>query len=193
MNVIHRSPPPDRFFTTRLESPIPVRGPLSAELLIQASLDPRVRAIGFIETLALGSREVRIGAPVVQRDEGEFVLLLAGGNPEREPDAVLVEKAIDAHAMSAEWLGVDDVAREPLATTARVIWRQRFVHVDLSMRLALSGVFENQASMTLDELCSRVQGTRDPVFAVMALLCEGGLRADLSQGFDRTTKIWGPR
>lgn len=192
MNVISRRMP--LFFNSpKAAGPIGFIGSLAQDLLIQATFDFRIRHIDFIDVLPLHGRLVSIAAPSFERDGGMVVALLDGMHPDREPDEALVGEAIEAAGLVAERVSQADIRREPLATTARVIWRQRHVGVDPAMRLALAAAFDDQAMMTVGELCSRVTGPRDPVFAVMALACEAFLHLDLSRGFDRGTTVRGPR
>lgn len=185
---------PFAFHTPKSHDPIPYAGSSAADHLIQASLDRHVVSIRLVDRLAHGGRTVRVAAPLIGRDDGEsFVALLAGGHPERDPDHGAVRAAIAAAGLVARAVAPEEVAIEPLATTARVIWRQRHVGVDPGMRLGLLAAFATEASMTVHELCSRVPGPRDPVFAVMALACEARLHLDLSEGFDLSTTVWGPR
>lgn len=192
MNVVHRRIPVV-FHSPKASGPILHAGPTSQDLLIQASLDYEVVSITYVHSLPFAGRAVRIAAPRFDTDGGAYVALVNGGHPDREPDDVLVRAAIAAAGLEARSIAPDDVSCEPLATTARVIWRQRHLAVDPGMRLGLRAAFAFETSMTVHELCERVPGPRDPCFAIMSLACAGELHLDLSQGFDRNTVVRGPR
>lgn len=191
MNVVHRIPL--AFHTPKADDAILYAGSAAHDLLIQATLDFRVLRMGSVHRLPLGDRSVLIAAPLIERDDGAYVALLDDPRPEQRADRDLVEEAIAAAGLAARRVSPDEIAREPLATTARVVWRQRHVAVEPGMRIGLLAAFAYEPTMTLHQLCSRVPGPRDPVFAVMALACEAQLHLDLSKGFDRETLVRGPR
>lgn len=192
MNVIPQRVP--LFFSSpKATDPIRYVGPSAHDLLVQATFDFRIRGIGYVDVLPLDCRPVRVAAPVMEREEGMSVVLLNGMHPDRDAEEGLVAEAIAAAGLGIERVSPAELGREPLATTARVVWRQRHVSVDPAMRLALAAAFDDEATLTVGELCSRVSGPRDPVFAIMALACETLLHLDLSRGFDRETTVRGPR
>jgi hypothetical protein len=195
MNSIHRNGRAQPgFFTFKSTRPVPVRGPLSEDLLVQASLDPSVERIGYCAALTIEGRAVPIEAPIFHREDGACVVaVLDEPNPDRDPDADRVAAAIAAHSMRLRAVTPADVMREPLATTARVIWRQRHTPVDLAMRLAFSHAMADVPSLTVDELCRAVPGPRNPVPQLMTLACAGLLRIDLAHGFNGNTPVRGPR
>lgn len=195
MNVVVRRPgvAPGSFFTLKATEPIQIAGPLSHDHLVQASLDPTVERITYVGRLPLLNDEVRIEAPVLDRSDGSFVQLLEEHHPERDRDRDRIAAAISSANLGAEVVSSDDIGREPRASTARVVWRQRHTTIGLTMRLALSYAFADDATLTVDELCRRVPGPRDPILQIMALACHGLLRIDLSNGFDGDTIVRGPR
>jgi hypothetical protein len=183
--------PPYPFLSPIARNTLYYRSPLEHDLLIQSALDPSVRRLDWVSALMFRGREVRVAAPVVELSDGDHVMLLDQPSIDRDDDD-LVAQALFANSVRFDRVLAGQIMREPLASTARVIWRQRDLRVDLGMRLALSGVFAEEAALTVDELCSRVPGPADPVLAVMALACAGLLRLDLSGGFNRNTIVRGP-
>ncbi len=193
MNYVHRRDARPFFFTLKAADAIAFAGPLSEALLIQASLDPTVERISYCSTLPLDGYDVHAEAPILHRPDSDTLTLVDEITPGRDPDPGRIAAAAEANSLAFASISASEVRREPLATTTRVIWRQRFVPVDLSMRLALSQAFAEDGWMTLDELCRRVPGPQNPVFQIMALCCAGLLRIDFSEGFSGDTIVRGPR
>jgi hypothetical protein len=64
--------PSDLFVSVKTTTAIPVRHPAVRDALIQSSLGPRVRSITYVAAAVI--EEVDLGAIVVKRDDGRFLL-----------------------------------------------------------------------------------------------------------------------
>jgi hypothetical protein len=62
------------FVSAKTVTSIPVRHSAVRDALIQSSLDPRVRSIGYVASAVVASQRVDLDAIVVQRDDGRFFL-----------------------------------------------------------------------------------------------------------------------
>jgi hypothetical protein len=66
------APRADLFISAKTATAIPARHPLVRGAMVQAPLDPQVRALEFVSTATVGSAQVALKAIVVARDDGGF-------------------------------------------------------------------------------------------------------------------------
>src|SRR6266702_2120740 len=64
----------DLFVSAKTTTAIPARYPALRDTLVQASLDPQVHAIGYVASAVVASKQIELGAVVVLRDDGRFLL-----------------------------------------------------------------------------------------------------------------------
>src|ERR1700731_3450680 len=71
---INRSPTPNlgRFRSPKIASDIPSASVLFNRLVIQLSLDPRVRSIEYVGSIPMSTGLVDLGMLVANRDDGRF-------------------------------------------------------------------------------------------------------------------------
>jgi hypothetical protein len=170
------------FISAKTTVPIPNRGGLVRDALIQTSLDPKVRAIDFVEGTPLGKAPLNLDAIVVERDDGRFVLDIVPGRSLRGLDeAELVETALANLGLTPIVVSAADIRREPLFSNARHVWAcsQRAVHI--GMRLRIVRTLSEDGPMNLDHLCSMVEGPQDPAAAVFALVCANLIEIEIEQ------------
>jgi hypothetical protein len=161
------------FFTSaKTRVPIQNNGGLVRDALIQATLDPKIRSIDFVEGTSLGASQVDLDAIVVDRDDGRFILDVIPGRVLRGlEEAELAEMALRLLDLTPVVVSAADIRREPLFSNARQIWAcsQRPIHI--GMRLRILRTLSDEGPMSLDQLCSMVEGPQDLASSVFALAC----------------------
>jgi hypothetical protein len=182
---------PNLFVSSKTATAIPTRHPALQDALIQASLDPAVRSIGYIATAAVGSEQVDLGAIVVQRDDGRFLLDVVPARPIRDlEDEGLSLIALGELGLKTLIISARQLFREPRCTNARFVWLYHRQRVPRELRNRILRVLRDKESMQLGELERRVRSDRDPSNDVMALVCAGELELDLiSQPVQQTTLV----
>ncbi len=170
----------DRFVSVKAAAPIPARHPALQDALIQASLDPAVRSIGYIATAAVASKQIDLCAIVVQRDEGRFFLDVVPARPIRDlEDEGLSLIALGELGLKPWIISGPDLLREPRCTNARYVWLYNRHRVSRETRRRILRALHKR-SMQLGELERHVRSDRDPSADVMALVCAGELELDLT-------------
>jgi hypothetical protein len=171
------------FFTSaKTKVPIQNRGGMVRDALIQASLDPDVRALDFVEETAMGTASVALNAIVIEKDEGRFYLDIAPGRPLRgleEQD--MVDAALARLGLMAVVLTAADILREPGFSNAREVWASGQRAVPVPMRMRILRELADDGPMTLDRLCRSIEGSQDPVPAVLALACADVVEIEIKQ------------
>lgn len=179
------------FTSSKCVRPIPQRGGLVQDLLIQLSLDPSVSAIDFVTTVLTKDGVVDVDAIVIRRDGEDYAIDFEPSGPLRTAEQHdQARRAITLIGYRGLLVAGADVMREPRFSTARAVWSHRRIAVPLAMRLAIGRALEEAgSSLSLHELCSSVTGPIDPVGAVCALACGGELEIDLTDGLTPTTIV----
>lgn len=146
---------------------VPAAG-IMRDVLIQASLDPTVAAIGHIGSIELDGRRHWIDAHTVTRDDGTIRMLAVLSGPEETNDLAAFAGPLGS---TVETLLVDEIVAQPRLSAAREIWSHRHVRVPTLTRSAIIQILRDDGPMTMDSLCRCVPGSRDPEAIVMSLLC----------------------
>jgi hypothetical protein len=178
------------FVSPKATTAIPVTHPAIREALILASLDPQVRAIDYVASAVVASEHVvDLGAIIVQRDNGRFLLDVVPGrrirNIEDEGLALiaLAELAIKPWVISAKSL-----RREPRYSNALFVWLYNGHPVARKQRKRILQALTGKKPIQLGQLERR--SGRDPFRSIMALVCADLLELDLiSQPITRTTIV----
>jgi hypothetical protein len=171
------------FISVKTTTAIPTRCSLVRDALIQATLDPAVRAIEFIPSARVGKKEVALDAVVIVRDDGRFLLDVVPARPLRNvEDEGLVLLAADALGLRTWTLTECDIRREPRFENARLVWGYRMAPVGIEMRMRILTMLRDDGPMSLGYLLQQLRGPRDPGRAVMALACSDLLELDLDMG-----------
>jgi hypothetical protein len=111
------------FQSPKAVTPIPVRHSAVQDALIQSSLDPRVRSIGYVASAVVASQQVNLGAIVVQRDEGRFFLDVVPARRVLDLDQLgLALIALEELGLKQMTIAAEELFREPLCTNARFVW-----------------------------------------------------------------------
>ena len=168
------------FVSAKTSTAIPAPCPLVRDALIQASLDPAVRSIEFLAQARVGTTQVDLGAIIIVRDDGRFVLDVVPARPVRDVEHEgLALIALAELGLKQITLTAADIRREPRFANSRLVWNYRQHPVGISMRLRVLQVLADDGPMALSRLLSAVRSDRDPSPAVMAMTCSDLLELDL--------------
>lgn len=168
------------FVSAKTTVAIPTPCALVRDALVQASLDPSVRAIEFLAQAWVGTTPVDLGAIIIVRDDGRFVLDVVPARPIREverEDLALI--ALAELGLTPITLTTADIRREPRFANSNLVWNYRLHPVGISMRMRVLQALADDGPMTLSRLLSAVWSDRDPGPAVMALACADLIELDL--------------
>lgn len=168
------------FISAKTTVAIPAPCPLVRDALIQATLDPSVRAIEFLAQARVNATQVDLGAIIIVRDDGSFVLDVVPARPVR--DVELEGLALIAYSrlgLSQITLTAADIKREPRFANSRLVWSYRLAPVGISMRMAVLQVLADDGPMALSRLLASLRSDRDPNPAIMALACSDLIELDL--------------
>jgi len=168
------------FVSAKTRTAIPARHDLVREALVQASLDPVVRAIEFVPAARVREEPVALNAVVIVRDDGRHVLDVVAARPIRDVENEgLALIALDRLGLPLLTITEEDIRSEPRFANSRLVWRYRAYPVGIAQRMRILTVLGDDGPMTLGCLLRRVRGPRDPSLAVMALACADMLELDL--------------
>jgi hypothetical protein len=177
-NQINR--PSSLFRSAKTAVGVPHSGGLVHDALVQNSLAPEVRGIGYVGTATAGSREIDLAAISISRDDGRFHLDIVPARPLRS----IVEDRLARQAFSE--LGLDsievtaaDIMKEPRFSSARAVWTYRRCAVSIEMRFRIQAALTEEGPLPLHHLCTLVQGPQDPFTSVLSLVCADVLEIDL--------------
>jgi hypothetical protein len=169
------------FISAKTSTAVPARNLLVRDALVEASLDPAVRSIDYIAQARVASASVNLGAIVVIRDDGRYVMDVVEARPLRDIDAEgLAQIALRDLGLAPLTITRADIQREPRFTNSKLVWSHRLHPVGLSLRMKILGVLGEDGPMSLARLLSSIQSDRDPSPAVMALACSDLLELDLA-------------
>lgn len=161
-----------RFVGAKARGPVPVRHQLVHDALVQASFDPRVRAIKHLPSASFAGAEVALDAIVLTRDDGRFALDVAEARPLRDIDGEgLALLALQALAVSLLTVTAAEIRSEPRFSNCRLVWSYRAARVGVGLRLRILQTLQDEGPMKLGQLLSAIRSSADPSPAVMALAC----------------------
>jgi hypothetical protein len=173
--------PSDLFVSVKATTAIPVRHPAVRDALIQASLDPRVRSISYVAAAVVANEEVDLGAIVVQRDDGRFLLDVVEARRIRNlVDEGLALIAIAELGLKPWVISALELRREPRYTNAQYVLLYAGQRVPRKLRSRILRALVDRESMALGELERSVRSRRDPSNDVLALVCSGELELDMT-------------
>ncbi len=170
----------DMFISAKTTTAIPARHPALRNALIQASLDPQVRSIGYIASTFVASEQVELGAVVVLRDDGRFLLDVVPARRVRdlEEEGLLLIALADLD-LKPLIVTAEDIRREPRYANAKTVWMYQLHPVGIEMRMRILTVLQEDGPLPLACLLKRVHAFRDPAPAVLALACSDLIELDL--------------
>jgi hypothetical protein len=82
-----RRPETQLFISCKTATAIPTRCSLVRDALIQATLDPAVRAIEFVASARVRAQTVALDAVVIARDDGRWLLDVVEARPLRDAES----------------------------------------------------------------------------------------------------------
>jgi hypothetical protein len=178
------------FQSPKAVTPIPVRHSAVQDALIQSSLDPRVRSIGYVASAVVASQQVNLGAIVVQRDEGRFFLDVVPARRVLDLDQLgLALIALEELGLKQMTIAAEELFREPLCTNARFVWLYNGYSVPRRLRERILRALSGKKSVPLSELERSVRSVGDPSNAVMSLVCADVLELDLTTQVIQLTTV----
>ncbi|ABE37262.1 hypothetical protein RPD_0022 [Rhodopseudomonas palustris BisB5] len=167
------------FVSAKTRTAIPTRHSLVREALVQASLDPLVRDIGFVPSARVAAAQVALEAVVIVRDDGQFYLDIVPGRPLRDAEAEgLMLSALDELRLAPLTITEEDIRRQPRYTNARTVWHYQSTAVGIGMRMRIQRILIDAGPMRLGDLLMR-DWCSDPRPAVMSLACQDLLELNL--------------
>lgn len=167
------------FIGVKCRAPIPLTAGSPVDVLIQASLDPEITSIEFVEAVHWHGHALRLDGVVVTTRTGRSLLNIVGPTPLRDLD----ELGASLLALEHAGIGCTDVAvsfvrSEPRRSDYRTVWNCRHVHVEEATRRTISDELEKQA-WSLGDLAMQIDVT-SPIETIYALACTDRLSLDLS-------------
>jgi hypothetical protein len=174
------------------KSAFPIENPgegMMRDVLVQLSLDPRVRRMGVLEMTSDDCRRQAFRAVTIDRMDGRYVIDVEHCRPVRPADEdAVVGRAIAELGFRTLRITGEEIMREPRFSCARAIWSYRRVRVGVAMGMELARVLDD-GPLTLGELYSLVPGPEDPVGAVFSLVCADVIELDLNEWCGRSTVV----
>jgi hypothetical protein len=170
----------DLFISAKTATAIPARHPALRDALIQSSLDPQVRSIGYVASAFVASEQIELSAVVVLRDDGSFLLDVVPARRVRDiEEEGLLLIALANLDLQPLVVTAEDIRREPLCTNAKTVWTYRLHPVGIAMRMRILTVLQEDGPLRLACLLKRINAVRDPAPAVLALACSDLIELDL--------------
>jgi hypothetical protein len=169
------------FIAAKAAAAVPWTHELVRCALIQASLDPAVRTIDFIPTVAAYGKIIELEAIVFRGDAGRQMLDIPELRRLRDiDDEGLALLASDQLRLTMLTLTAADLRREPRASNASLVWTCRHTGVRASDRVRALQTLSEDGPMPLSRLSAEVRWSADPVAAVLALACLDLVELDLT-------------
>jgi hypothetical protein len=179
------------FVSAKTTAAIPARHSVLLEALIQASLDPKVRSLSYLATAVVASEEIDLGAVVVQRDDGRFLLDVVEARRIRNlEDEGLALIALAELGLKPWVISAKSLRREPRYSNALFVWLYNGHIVAREQRKRILQALTDKGPIQLGQLERRVRSGGDPFPSIMALVCADLVELDLiSQPITRTTIV----
>jgi hypothetical protein len=168
------------FISAKTTVAIPSTCSLVRDALIQATLDPSVRAIEFLAQARVAATQVDLNAIVIVRDDGRFYLDVVAARPIRDVEiegmALIALSELDLTPIT---LTAADIKREPRFANSRLVWSYRLAPVGIGLRMRVLQTLADDGPMSLSRLLGVVRSDRDPSPGVLALACSDLIELDL--------------
>lgn len=172
-NQLHSRVAPAFFTSPKCKVSIPIRHFLVRDALAQASLDPSVRAINYRQTPDLYGRKEGLNGIVLNRMDGDFLLVVCETRPSRS-DSALAHFAgvLEANGLRLLERDAFDIRREPLFSNARAVWSHEHYHVSVNDRLKIAAALADDGPQSVVDLEERARTSNDILAQLCALACE---------------------
>ncbi|MET4479148.1 hypothetical protein [Bradyrhizobium sp. F1.13.3] len=173
---------PASFASVKCRAAIPGAEGLVKDALVQASLDPCVRAIDYRATAALSpTTVVPVEAIVLERDDGRFHLDIVAARPLRTiEDEGLFLIALEQLGLSSLVLSSAQIMQQPRFSSSRAVWRCRNHPVPFSFRCRVLQHLDEVGPTRLGRLLKKLGAEPDGGAAIFALACANQICLDLS-------------
>lgn len=184
---------PDHFIAAKTSVPIPIASQRMRDALTILAVDPDVRQLGYVGSTSHIGRAVELGTVIVFTGDGRAHHLCLGQSmfDRNEGEQRLADAALRSMNLPPLRMTADDIDRQPRLANARQIWLHRSVPVGTAMRTRVLTSLADEGCSTLGELLRALPGDRDPLPAVMAMVCSGLLALDIhSAPIGPLTKVW---
>jgi hypothetical protein len=161
------------FTSPKCKAAIPVHHFLIRDALAQASLDPSVRSIRYRQTKDLHDRQEELTGIVLNRMDGDFLLVVCEAQPQRSDWALAhFARVLESNGLRLLERDALDVRREPLFSNARAVWSYERYHVSVNDRLRIGAALAEDGPQSIIELEERARSSCDIIAAVCAMACE---------------------
>lgn len=177
------------FVSAKTAGAIPVLSPAIGDALVLASLDAKVRSIGFIASARRGKEHVDLDVVVVQRGDRLFFMDVVPARRIRDlEDEGLALIALEEFELSPWIILAQTLRREPRYSNNQFVWQYNRHRVPTGLRKRILQVLDRP--MQLELLLKKVGSDHNPCPAIMNLACSDLLEIDLaSHPIDRTTMV----
>lgn len=170
------------FSAPKCKVAIPVDTILLRDALLQASLDPSVRAIHYRKAPNPHGTPSTLKSVVLERIDGDFLLAIRETRLRRtEEELARLADMLASDGLRLLERDALDVRREPLFSNARAVWYNERFPVSVHNRLKIAAVLSEDGPQSILELEERARPTCDVIAAVCALACEALLELDLRE------------
>ncbi|WP_128970454.1 hypothetical protein [Bradyrhizobium tropiciagri] len=165
------------------------RSPSLHDLRIQLSLDPSVRSISFMESLALDGDEVPVRMIVADRNDGRVAYDIIDKRPYRDIDTQgLLLIALQGSGIRLIEIDSSIIDAEPRAANCRRIWRYRDHPVPAPVIESVVSALARRRRMAIRTLGAKV-GLRDPMPTACALICRGLIATNVSKPLNTNSVV----
>jgi hypothetical protein len=187
--TFHRKGVSKLFVSAKTAGAIPILSPAIGDALVLASLDAKVRSIGFIASARRGKEHVDLDVVVVQRGDRLFFMDVVTARRIRDlEDEGLALIALEEFELSPWTISAEALRREPRYSNTQFVWQYNRHRVPAALHKHILHVLDQQP-MQLGRLLKRIGGDGTSP-AILSLACADVLEIDLaSHPIDRTTMV----
>lgn len=174
---------PASFASAKCRTAIPGAEGLVQDALVQATLDPCVRAIDYRATVVLSPKTVvPVEAIVLDRHDGRFHLDIVAARPLRTiEDEGLFLIALEQIGLSSLVVSSAEIMQQPRFSSSRAVWRCRNHPVPFSLRLRVLQHLDEVGPTRLGRLLKKIGAEPDGGAAVFAMACSNQVALDLAE------------
>lgn len=182
--------PPALFVGPKCLTAIPARCTRLRDALLQASLDPAVRAIEFLKAAVVDGHRVHLNAVVLTRDDSRYALDIIDARPPRDLDTEgLVLLALARADITPLQLTSAEIRQEPKFSNSREIWRHRTRHVHSEDRFNILRALQDEGALTMNQLEARVVTRSALETCVYSMACEAAVTIELTSALGPRTVV----
>lgn len=170
----------DLFTSAKTACAIRARHPALHEALVQATLDPSVRSIGYQAKAIVGAAEVTIDAVIIQQDDGRYLLDVVPARQLRDlEEEGLVRLALRDLGLQVRTVTMEELRAQPRRGNCAFVWSYKERAVPVGIRMRVLQALRDDGPMELGRLLEGSQADHDPAPAVLAMACDDLIEIDL--------------